>query len=109
VFLDDGEMAVVTQAGVDVHRISRPRVTKNAAAHHVGSGDGGEGRLPHFMLKEIYEQPWAVRETVLGALGANPAASSSRNADRREGARGIERIVILACGTSWHAGSSASF
>ena len=66
---------------------------------------------PHFMLKEIYEQPWAVRETVLGRTSLEHGAGLSRRdaARRRRRCAAIERVVILACGTSWHAGLVGKF
>ena len=66
---------------------------------------------PHFMLKEIYEQPWAVRETVLGRVVGRARRGLPRRdaARRRRRSPTIERVVILACGTSWHAGLVGKF
>ena len=64
----------------------------------------------HFMLKEIYEQPWAVRETVLGrtSLESGRVFLEEMQLDAKALAE-IERVVILACGTSWHAALVGKF
>ena len=62
------------------------------------------------MLKEIYEQPWAVRETVLGRTSAETGQVYLHEMGLDAAAlRAIDRVVILACGTSWHAGLVGKF
>jgi glutamine---fructose-6-phosphate transaminase (isomerizing) len=64
----------------------------------------------HFMLKEIFEQPWAVKETVLGRASVETGKVFLNEIDLPDEAlKAIERVVILACGTSWHAGLTAKF
>ena len=65
----------------------------------------------HFMLKEIFEQPWAVRETVLGRVSVETGRVFLRgDRDPRPGrCATIERVVILACGTSWHSALVGKF
>jgi glucosamine--fructose-6-phosphate aminotransferase (isomerizing) len=64
----------------------------------------------HFMLKEIHEQPWAVRETVLGrtSIESGRVFLEEMKVDAKTLA-GIERVLILACGTSWHSGLVGKF
>jgi glucosamine--fructose-6-phosphate aminotransferase (isomerizing) len=65
---------------------------------------------PHFMLKEIHEQPWAVKETVLGRTSMESGRVFLEEMQIASGALvDAERIVILACGTSWHAGLVGKF
>jgi glucosamine--fructose-6-phosphate aminotransferase (isomerizing) len=65
---------------------------------------------PHFMLKEIYEQPWAVRETVLGRTSAETGRVFLEEMGLDERAlQSVDRVIILACGTSWHAGLVGKF
>jgi glucosamine--fructose-6-phosphate aminotransferase (isomerizing) len=62
------------------------------------------------MLKEIHEQPWAVRETVLGRTSAETGTVYLHEMGLDQAAlRAIERIVILACGTSWHSALVGKF
>ena len=59
----------------------------------------------HFMLKEIFEQPWAIKETVLGRASVESGHVFLNEIEMSEAElAAVERIVILACGTSWHAG-----
>jgi glucosamine--fructose-6-phosphate aminotransferase (isomerizing) len=110
VFLDDHEMAVVTRAGVtftDFEGHPREKTPRHVTWDPVMAEKAG---YPHFMLKEIYEQPWAVRETVLGRLSLERAQVylDEMQIDAATLAK-IERVVVLACGTSWHAGLVGKF
>jgi glucosamine--fructose-6-phosphate aminotransferase (isomerizing) len=110
IFLDDGEIAVATAAGVtftDFEGTSRLREAQRITWDPVMAEKAG---YPHFMLKEIYEQPWAVRETVLGRTSVESGQLFLE--EMRLGPKAlaaIDRVVILACGTSWHAGLVGKF
>jgi glucosamine--fructose-6-phosphate aminotransferase (isomerizing) len=110
VFLDDGEMAVVTRSGVvfsdfegRTHKKSPQRITWDPVmAEKAG--------YRHFMLKEIYEQPWAIRETVLGRTSYETGRIFLEEMQLSEKTlTDIDRVIILACGTSWHAGLVGKF
>ncbi len=105
VYLDDGEMAVLSPDGFHTATIRHEPVDK--AVHEVewDLGQIEKGGFAHFMLKEIFEQPESVRNSMRGRL--NPAEGLSRLGGLNMTAEellGIRRIIILACGTSWHAG-----
>jgi len=69
-----------------------------------------KGGYKHFMLKEIFEQPWAVRETVLGRVSEDSGAIFlDEMRISAEDLRGIRRVVMLACGTSWHSALIGKF
>jgi glucosamine--fructose-6-phosphate aminotransferase (isomerizing) len=103
-FLDDGDVAVVTPKSLritdDEGRVVE-RKPQRIAWDPVQAEKGG---YRHFMLKEIHEQPRAVRDTLLGRIGLEegevhleelgPAAAELKRA---------KRVLLLACGTSWHA------
>jgi len=64
----------------------------------------------HFMLKEVFEQPWAVRETVLGRASVERGRVFLQEIQIPDDVlRATERVIILACGTSWHAGLVGKF
>jgi glucosamine--fructose-6-phosphate aminotransferase (isomerizing) len=110
VFLDDQEVAVVTPSGVvfsDFAGTPKTRTPQHISWDPVMAEKAG---YRHFMLKEIHEQPWAVRETVLGraSVESGTVFLEEMNLDRRA-LSAIERVVILACGTSWHAGLVGKF
>ena len=69
-----------------------------------------KGGYRHFMLKEIHEQPQAVRDTLLGRISLDEGEVHLEELGRRPGAGGrAERVVLLACGTSWHAALVGKF
>ncbi|MEZ5316650.1 MAG: glutamine--fructose-6-phosphate transaminase (isomerizing) [Vicinamibacterales bacterium] len=110
VFLDDAEMAVVTRDGVTFTDFEgRPH---DKAPQHITWDPvlAEKAGYRHFMLKEIYEQPWAVRETVLGRTSVESGRVFLHEMQIDEQAlASIERVVVLACGTSWHAGLVGKF
>jgi len=97
--LEDGELAVLS--GRDVRIVGRDgrAVTRAMTAVPWDLAAAEKGGYPHFMLKEIHEQPRGL-ETTVRAL----RASEGERGLEREALAGIERVLILACGTSWHAG-----
>ena len=110
VFLDDGEMAVVTRSGVhfsDYEGREREKAPQRITWDPVMAEKAG---YRHFMLKEIYEQPWAVRETVLGRTSLESGRIFLEEMKLPDDVlAAIDRVVILACGTSWHAGLVGKF
>jgi len=110
VFLDDQEMAVVTRAGVTFTDFAGRRHDKTPTHVTWDPIMAEKAGYAHFMLKEIYEQPWAVRETVLGRTSAETGRVFLEEMQLDvEALRSIERVVICACGTSWHAGLVGKF
>ncbi len=111
VFLEDGDVAdirpgkllVVNREGVEV---SRPR--QRIAWDPVQVEKGG---YRHFMLKEIYEQPRAVRDTLLGRIGleSGDVHLEELGEEAQAALSGASRFVLLACGTSWHAALVGKF
>jgi glutamine---fructose-6-phosphate transaminase (isomerizing) len=110
VFLGDEEMAVITRTGVAfTDFFGRPvsKATQRVLWDPIMAEKAG---YKHFMLKEIFEQPTAARETVLGRVSQDSGKvflEEMKLSD--ETLAGIERITILACGTSWHAGLVGKF
>ena len=107
VFLGDEEMAVVTPDAASSSPTSRAPVSKVTQRVLWDPVMAEKAGYKHFMLKEIFEQPAAVRETVLGRVVASrrDACSSTRSKSAEAVCATIDRVVILACGTSWHAGA----
>ena len=103
VYMDDGELAIVTAEGVRIYDERRRPIDKEH--HHIDwDVDAAEkGGYPHFMLKEIYEQPAAVRRAVNGRIRDGRVVLSDLTMTDKE-IRGIGRICIVACGSSYHVG-----
>ena len=105
VFLGDEEMAVVTRGGVSFTDFSGRPVSATPQRVLWDPVLAEKAGYKHFMLKEIFEQPAAVRETILGRVSQDTGRVflEEMNLTDAQLAR-IERVTILACGTSWHAG-----
>jgi len=104
VFLGDEEMAIVTRTGVEfTDFFGRPvsKATQRVLWDPIMAEKAG---YKHFMLKEIYEQPTAARETILGRVSQDSGKvflEEMKISDAQFAA--IDKVTILACGTSWHA------
>jgi glutamine---fructose-6-phosphate transaminase (isomerizing) len=110
VFLGDEEMAIITPAGVEFTDYSGRGVSKKSTKVAWDPVMAEKAGYKHFMLKEIFEQPWAVKETVLGRASLESGRVFLHEIEIPDQAlRAVERIVILACGTSWHAALVAKF
>ena len=110
VFLGDEEMAVITPRGVEFTDYSGRGVSKKSTRVSWDPVMAEKAGYKHFMLKEIFEQPMAVKETVLGRASVESGRVFLHEIQiPDEALRTVERIVILACGTSWHAGLVGKF
>jgi glutamine---fructose-6-phosphate transaminase (isomerizing) len=109
-FLADGDMAVVTPDGVHLSDFDgRPvrRQIQHVTWDPIMAEKGG---FKHFMLKEIYEQPRAVRDTALGRVSQDTGHIFLDQMEITEAEfRSAQKINIIACGTSWHAGQAGKF
>ncbi|HMV30888.1 MAG: glutamine--fructose-6-phosphate transaminase (isomerizing) [Gemmatimonadales bacterium] len=105
VYLDDGEMVVLTREGYHVRDLAATRIEKPVNQIEWDLATIERGGYNHFMLKEIFEQPDTVRNTMRGHLleEEGTARVSGLNLTDDDIKR-INRIVITACGTSWHSG-----
>ena len=104
IVLDDGEVAILTRSGVKLHRLGGQVVQRKVQRVAWTVEAAEKGGYPHFMLKEICEQPEAVAATLRGRVSAEtgqvqlPEVALTVDELRR-----LRRIVLVACGTSWHA------
>ena len=103
VYMDDGELAVITAEGIRIYDERRRPIDKEHR-HIDWDVDAAEkGGYDHFMLKEIYEQPAAVRRAITGRIRDVRVVLSDLTMTDRE-IRDIGRICIVACGSSYHVG-----
>jgi glucosamine--fructose-6-phosphate aminotransferase (isomerizing) len=109
-FLADGDLAVVTPDGVHLSDFDgRPvrRQIQHVTWDPILAEKGG---FKHFMLKEIYEQPRAVRDTALGRVSQETGHIFLEEMEISEAEfKAAQKINIIACGTSWHAGQAGKF
>ena len=110
VFLDDGEVAVLDRDGFRTTDLHDRAIEKEIDELDWDLQEIEKGDFPHFMLKEIHEQPRAVRRGLLGRANLDYADAhlGGLNLDRRS-FFDIRRICLIACGTSLHAAMAASY
>jgi glucosamine--fructose-6-phosphate aminotransferase (isomerizing) len=104
-FLSDGDLAVLTSDGVRLTDFDGRPVRRQLQHILWNPIEAEKGGYQHFMLKEIYEQPRAVRDTTLGRVGQESGRIFLDEMDiaAKEFAK-FRQVKIIACGTSWHAG-----
>ncbi len=104
IYLDDGEMAVLAADGYRTMAITGGDITKEIQRISWDLAEIEKGGHPHFMIKEIFEQPETLRNTMRGRLlEAEGTAKLGGITFSNEELRTIGNITITACGTSWHA------
>lgn len=102
--INDGEMVDITAQGVTVQTIGGEVVEREPMEVTWDAGQAEKGGYPHFMLKEIYEQPAVIEETLRGRLQPDGSVLLE-DVDFPEGfVAGLEKVWITACGTAYHAG-----
>ncbi len=109
-FLSDGDIAVLTPKGVQVSDVNSNPVQPKI--HHVTWDPitAEKGGFKHFMLKEIFEQPRAIQDTILGRISQETGKVFLDQMEISErDFRNFRNIKIVACGTSWHAGLAGKF
>ena len=109
-FLADGDMAIVTADGVQLTDFDGKPVVRQVQHVMWDPILAEKGGFKHFMLKEIYEQPRAVRDTTLGRVSQETGHIFLEQMEISEAEfRAANKINIIACGTSWHAGQAGKF
>ncbi len=109
-FLADGDLAVITPAGVQLTDFDGKPIVRQVQHVTWDPIMAEKGGFKHFMLKEIYEQPRAVRDTTLGRVSLDSGKVFLDEMEITEAEfRNFTKIDIAACGTSWHAGLAGKF
>lgn len=106
VFLNDEEIAVIDlDNGLEIVNLNNTKVTPEIKTINMELSRLEKGGYQHFMLKEIYEQPNCLSDCMRGRVSdENNSIRLSAIIDHKERLLSAQRFVILACGTSWHAG-----
>lgn len=112
IYLEDGEMAVIrTHKNIKIRKIHDDSLVDPYVQElQMNLEQIEKGGFDHFMLKEIYEQPDAIRDTFRGRMLVNEGIIRMAGVDDNiEKFLNAKRIIIVACGTSWHAGLVAEY
>ena len=102
--IENGEMVVCTPDRIKIYDKDRKPVERNVIKVNWNVEDAEKGGYQHFMLKEIYEQPKAVSETLNRRIGANGKVELDGIKLTAEDLENINKVYIVACGTAYHAG-----
>ena len=110
VFLGDEEMAILTRTGIEFTDYGGQTVSVSPQRIQWDPVMAEKAGYKHFMRKEIFEQPWALQETVLGRVYEEHGRIFLGELELDDQAlQSVEKVVILACGTSWHAALVGKF
>jgi glutamine---fructose-6-phosphate transaminase (isomerizing) len=108
-FLEEGDVAEITRFEVNVFDLHGQPVTRVAKESDISHEAGNKGEYRHYMLKETYEQPIAIRNTLAGRLLGNKLDINSFGVGADEIFKQIQHVQIIACGTSYHSGMVARY
>jgi glucosamine--fructose-6-phosphate aminotransferase (isomerizing) len=109
IFLEDGDLAELTREGAEITDLEGNPVQRTVHTIPYDPVAAEKGGYKHFMQKEIFEQPQALANTlemIAGGAGINPLLFGAKAQDILPG---VGRVLILACGTSYHAGLTARY
>jgi glucosamine--fructose-6-phosphate aminotransferase (isomerizing) len=110
IFMEDGEVVVVKPEGPTFVDLEGQSISKTSTRIPWDPIMAEKGGYKHFMLKEIHEQPRAVRDTLLGRVSLESARVIMEEMGLSDDElRAVDRMTIVACGTSWHAGLVGKF
>jgi len=109
VFLEEGDFAEINLHSINVFDESGAPVDRAAKQfdHHIDSADKGEYR--HYMLKEIFEQPKVIADTMIGRMTKDQVLEQSLGTSADAILAKVKAVQIIACGTSYHAGLVAKY
>jgi glucosamine--fructose-6-phosphate aminotransferase (isomerizing) len=106
IYLDDGEMAILSGNGLQIKNLKNVAVAKSLTTVSWDPVMAEKGGYRHFMIKEIHEQPRAIADTIRGRI--DPESGSVYLNEVNLPAK-IDRVALIACGTSWHAALVGKF
>ena len=108
IFLEDGDVASISAEEYKIYDASKEEVSRDVTHIDISSQATSKGDFRHYMEKEIYEQPEAVSNTIDGRIGGEDVLDNIFGLGSSELFSKVERIQIVACGTSLHAGRVAA-
>ena len=107
IFLEEGDVADLTREGVAIYDADGVRVERAEKESDLSVDAVERGEFRHYMLKEIYEQPHAVSETLEGRIAGGKVLEGAFGPTAGDIFDRVKRVQIIACGTSYHAGMVA--
>lgn len=108
-FLEEGDVAEITRQRVQIFDAAGNPVQRDIMESDVSHDAGDKGKFRHYMLKEIYEQPIAIQNTLEGRLGDGRVLDTTFGVSAPDLLPRVEHVQIIACGTSYHSGMTARY
>ncbi|MDC0596921.1 glutamine--fructose-6-phosphate transaminase (isomerizing) [Candidatus Pseudothioglobus singularis] len=109
IFLEDGDVAEIKLNKITIFDLDGNLVDRPVISSKIKAGQVDRGNYDHFMQKEIFEQPQAIRDTLESRITNNSVITSSFGYKADEIFKNIKQIQIVACGTSYNAGLVAKY
>ncbi len=109
IYLEEGDVAVLRASGIEIFDSQGDPVERKIHLSSLNADAVERGEYAHYMLKEIYEQPYAIAETLEGRLGESRVLESIFGPQAAAIFDKIKQVQIIACGTSYHAGLIARY
>ncbi|MDV6316116.1 glutamine--fructose-6-phosphate transaminase (isomerizing) [Idiomarina sp. HP20-50] len=109
IYLEEGDVADINRTNISIFDQNDQPVERQVVESESSYDAGGKGQYRHYMLKEIYEQPIAVRNTLEGRIANDTVLDDAFGKGASELLKTIKHVKIIACGTSYHAGMVASY
>ncbi|MGL5948600.1 MAG: glutamine--fructose-6-phosphate transaminase (isomerizing) [Aeromonas sp.] len=109
IYLEEGDVALVSRRVVHIFDAQGAPVQRKELASDLNHDAGDKGEFRHYMLKEIYEQPQAINQTLEGRLADDHVIVESFGNGARAMFANVEHVQIVACGTSYNAGMVARY
>ncbi|KAF7767732.1 glucosamine--fructose-6-phosphate aminotransferase (isomerizing) [Pseudoalteromonas citrea] len=109
IFLEEGDVARITRDTVEIFDSLGNAVEREVVESNITQDASGKGDYRHYMLKEIYEQPLAVRNTLEGRIENDRVTVDAFGASAQQIFKDVKHVQIIACGTSYHSGMVARY
>ncbi|WP_372766238.1 glutamine--fructose-6-phosphate transaminase (isomerizing) [Pseudoalteromonas sp.] len=109
IFLEEGDVARITRDSVEIYDIEGNAVERDVVESNITQDASGKGEYRHYMLKEIYEQPVAVRNTLEARIDGDKVAVDAFGDTASDIFKQVKHVQIIACGTSYHSGMVARY
>ena len=109
IFLEEGDIADITQDSVTIYDANGNKVDREIKTSNLKSGQISKGDYAHYMLKEIFEQPQAIRDTLESRVTKDRVLPSAFGHQAKDIFINTQHIQIIACGTSYNAGLVAKY
>ncbi len=109
IFLENGDIAEISREAIHVYDQTGSKTERKITTSKLSAEAAEKGGYPHYMLKEIYEQPQAISDTLEGRLISGRVAEQILGPQAKEILDKTKMVQIVACGTSYHAGLIAKF